>query len=373
MSDWDEEFETFVVLEQPRLLRLGYALTGSQHDARDLAQDTLVAVGLNWRKVKRSSAASAYARTTLVRLNIRRWRRGRHEVLVEPPDAAAAGADDSVPGLSRELTAALNSLGSRQRTTIVLRHIYDLSLIQIAAEMSSRSAPSRVSCRAPSRAYERSSATHRANRRRPQRQRGEEIAMSDGRLSDPLTEALSQADWTVAPSAHTRQEIEAALHDAHSKRRNALAGSVVALTLVVLIAGTIYRHVADEGALLPQTGTVDLPPRNAGPRQVVVSYIQALDVHDATTAYALSGPPSSQMHGATTYYLQQLDRVTSFRITSVVPGDGSRSDGPEVELTWDLDWHRPDYLEQNGSQVWGFILKRDSRTGRWLISDQGTG
>ena len=90
---------------------------------------------LIWRRLNRSGSPSGYARTTLVRLNISRWRRLRREVLGDTPDTPSAAAVDQVPSLSPPIQQALLALGPRQRTTVVLRHLYDLSLAEIAAEM----------------------------------------------------------------------------------------------------------------------------------------------------------------------------------------------------------------------------------------------
>lgn len=133
MREMDEDYAAFVAVELPGLVRLGHALTGSEHDAWDLAQETLLRVGLHWRRLDRSESPSRYARTTLVRLNISRWRRLRREVLGDTPDVRLT--EPEVQVLSTPLEEALLTLGPRQRTTIVLRHLYDLSLAEIAEEM----------------------------------------------------------------------------------------------------------------------------------------------------------------------------------------------------------------------------------------------
>ena len=131
----DDDFEAVVVGELPRLVRLGHALTGNPNDAWDLAQETLLRVGTHWRQLDRSAAASRYARTTLVRLNVSRWRRIRREVLGELPDRPALEVTEQVPHLSSPIQDALMTLGPRQRTTVVLRHLYDMTLQEIADEM----------------------------------------------------------------------------------------------------------------------------------------------------------------------------------------------------------------------------------------------
>ena len=116
---------------------------------------------------------------------------------------------------------------------------------------------------------------------------------------------------------------------------------------------------------------MQLPPAEVTPRQVAIAYIEAIDVHDAPTARALVTGES--MSGATTYYLQKLAHVESYRITRVFGDDPSDAGGVDVDITWNLAWANPDYLDKDGAQVWGFILIPNQRTGRWLITDEGTG
>ena len=59
----------------------------------------------------------------MVRLNISRWRRQQREVLGDPPDLLTDDGAEQVPVLSPAVHKALMSLGRRQRTTVVLRHL----------------------------------------------------------------------------------------------------------------------------------------------------------------------------------------------------------------------------------------------------------
>jgi RNA polymerase sigma-70 factor (sigma-E family) len=135
MVEDSDDFESFVVAVLPRLVRLGNALTGSPHDAWDLAQETLLRVGGRWKRLERSDSAERYARTTMVRLNISRWRSVRREVLGGAAEQEAPLVIDQVPRVSAPIQDALMRLGRRQRTTVVLRHLYELSLREIADEM----------------------------------------------------------------------------------------------------------------------------------------------------------------------------------------------------------------------------------------------
>ena len=128
-------FEEFTVAEMPRLLALARLLTGNDHDAWDLTQDSLIRVGARWSKVDPDGNPGAYARTCMVRLNLNRLRRLKREwLVVEAPARAALPADS---GLEFEpwLETALRSLPPRQRAVVALRYLQDLSLQEIASTM----------------------------------------------------------------------------------------------------------------------------------------------------------------------------------------------------------------------------------------------
>lgn len=128
------DFDEFVAVELPRLLGLARALSRDEHDAWDLTQETLARVGARWSRLDHGHATAAYARTTLVRLNIDRLRRLRREwpagrIGDRPSDPPA------VEGVDPWLAEALRSLPPRQRTAVVLRFAEDLDLAAIADHM----------------------------------------------------------------------------------------------------------------------------------------------------------------------------------------------------------------------------------------------
>src|SRR4051812_11186216 len=128
-------FESFVDHELAKLLRFGYQLTGTRHDAWDLTQDALVRVGEHWGRLRLEQAGAQYARTTMVRLNINRWHRRRREILGELPERPVDSPAEQIPTLSSAVRTGLMELGPRQRTTVVLRHLYDMPLREIAETM----------------------------------------------------------------------------------------------------------------------------------------------------------------------------------------------------------------------------------------------
>jgi RNA polymerase sigma-70 factor (sigma-E family) len=134
MSDYGgEDFSEFVEVAIPRLLRTALLLTGSDHDAWDLVQGSLVRVGVRWRRLDRGHDAHAYAQRTLVNLHVSTWRRLRRELpyTTDADHAAPALATDLVD-LHEALLPALKSLPPRQRAVVVLRYFEDLTEAQVA-------------------------------------------------------------------------------------------------------------------------------------------------------------------------------------------------------------------------------------------------
>ncbi len=129
-----EEFASFVDAQLPGLLGYARALAGNQHDAWDLTQEALARVGARWPRLERDGNPAAYARTTLVRLNIDRHRRARRERLIEVvPDRVADEVEPA--GIEPWLRDAIRALPVRQRTALVLRYVDDLDHRGIADAM----------------------------------------------------------------------------------------------------------------------------------------------------------------------------------------------------------------------------------------------
>ena len=126
----DEEFTQFVRSASGSLSWTAYLLTGEKDAAAELLQEALVKTYLAWPRVRRGEAA-AYARRTLVNLNIDRWRR-RPAIPTDDYDRperrnAEAEVDDR-----DELLRMLAGLPEQQRKVIVLRYFEDLSEVAAA-------------------------------------------------------------------------------------------------------------------------------------------------------------------------------------------------------------------------------------------------
>jgi RNA polymerase sigma-70 factor (sigma-E family) len=127
----DAEFREFVVGCHHRLVQTAYVLTGDHARAEDLVQTALVRTHRYWRRVE---AHEAYTRKIIVNLHNSWWRRWKRsgEILTDrPPEPAGRGAAlDS--GVDEALWTALHSLPPRTRAVVVLRHLQDMSVAEVA-------------------------------------------------------------------------------------------------------------------------------------------------------------------------------------------------------------------------------------------------
>jgi RNA polymerase sigma-70 factor (sigma-E family) len=135
----EPEFEEFVTVRGPRLLRVAWLLTGDAHLAEDLLQTVLAKVWPRWERIAGDSP-EAYVRKAMVNTFASWWqRRWRGEVPYEVlPDVAAADVFDAVD-LEHSLAAAIRLLPPRQRAVVVLRYFEDLSVEETAEVLGCRS------------------------------------------------------------------------------------------------------------------------------------------------------------------------------------------------------------------------------------------
>jgi RNA polymerase sigma-70 factor (sigma-E family) len=132
--DEPEGFRDFVAARSAGLVRSAFLLTGDEHEALDLVQDTLVKSWSRWSRIRRQDAPDLYVRRVMVSLFLSRRRR---RWIGEFPTASLPDQiderDDMAQAVLREsVLAALRELPDRQRLVIVLRHFDDLTEAQTA-------------------------------------------------------------------------------------------------------------------------------------------------------------------------------------------------------------------------------------------------
>lgn len=130
----DEAFKRLVTSTWPALVRLGRLLVADNHAAEDLAQTALLKTWEHWPRLRAPEAASAYARTTLIRDASRFRDKRRREDRREPATLPEPEGDDPHVATPTQLMVrgALALLPYDQRAALVLRYLLDLSEAETA-------------------------------------------------------------------------------------------------------------------------------------------------------------------------------------------------------------------------------------------------
>ncbi len=127
-------FDEFYAGAAARLVRHAYALTADLAEAQDIAQEAFARAWHRWPAVRECDSPEAWVRRVATNLAASRWRRSRVARTV-----AAHTAERQAPEVSTDtvaLVSGLRTLPERQRTVLVLHYLCDLTVDQIAAELS---------------------------------------------------------------------------------------------------------------------------------------------------------------------------------------------------------------------------------------------
>lgn len=113
-----------------RLVVQLYAATGDRMEAEDLVQDAFVRAAAAGNRFLKVENHEAWLRTTAVNLYRSRWRKARNFSRIKHRLAAP----EDLPGLEDHLALmeALRELPEQQRLVLVLHHLADLPIAEIA-------------------------------------------------------------------------------------------------------------------------------------------------------------------------------------------------------------------------------------------------
>jgi RNA polymerase sigma-70 factor (ECF subfamily) len=132
-----EEFTSFYAASFSRLVGQLYAMTGDQGEAQDSVQEAFVRAWVHRAQIGVGRRAEAWVRVTAWRIAVSRWRRARDGVRL----MMLAARDDRVAGPGPDRVAfveTLRKVPAEQRRALVLYHLVDLTVEQIAAETGVR-------------------------------------------------------------------------------------------------------------------------------------------------------------------------------------------------------------------------------------------
>jgi RNA polymerase sigma-70 factor (ECF subfamily) len=129
----ERAFDEFYAVSYRRLVGQTYAICGNLAEAQDCVQEAFVRAWDKRRTLDRDQSPEAWVRTVAYRLAVSRWRRARKAL--RPPDRSSPVSEPHEPSIDRVvLTRALQQLPPDQRRAIVLHHLCDLSVADIAEE-----------------------------------------------------------------------------------------------------------------------------------------------------------------------------------------------------------------------------------------------
>lgn len=130
----EASFDEFYHASFGRLVGQIYAMCGNVAEAQDCVQEAFVRAWDKRKTLNADLAPEAWVRTVAYRLAVSRWRKARRAFL--PPDRAHEPKPPPEPDVtSVALAQALRELPVDQRRTIVLHHLCDLSVADVAEEM----------------------------------------------------------------------------------------------------------------------------------------------------------------------------------------------------------------------------------------------
>jgi RNA polymerase sigma-70 factor, ECF subfamily len=136
----EEDFEAFFRREYAAQVRLAYVIVGDAGRAREIAQEAFTRALQRWDRLAGYDRPGAWVRLVCVRLAVRSRDRaaGERTGLLAPTVAT----EDPVRDL--DLARVLLTLPRGQRTVIVLHHLCDWSIDEVATAMRIRPSTARV-------------------------------------------------------------------------------------------------------------------------------------------------------------------------------------------------------------------------------------
>jgi RNA polymerase sigma-70 factor (ECF subfamily) len=130
-------FEDFYRVTIGRLIGVLFPVTGDLHEAEEIAQEAYARASTRWARLRDYDAPEAWVRRVAMNLATDRGRRLQRQARA----LLRAGPPPAVPPASAEAVAlaeALRTLPIHHRQAIVLHHLLDLPVDEVAAILGTR-------------------------------------------------------------------------------------------------------------------------------------------------------------------------------------------------------------------------------------------
>lgn len=139
----ERDFDDFYAGTARRMVSVVYAVTGDLADAEDAVQEAYARAWERWDKLTAQGDPAPWVRTVALRLAVSTWRKARNRLRAQfrhgpPPDVPAAAPDHVA------LVQALRRLRPDQRVAVVLHHLVDLPVAEVARETGASQAAVRT-------------------------------------------------------------------------------------------------------------------------------------------------------------------------------------------------------------------------------------
>ena len=132
----EAQFDRFYANSYSKLVGQVYAMCGNLAEAQDCVQEAFIRAWDHRSQLDVLRSPDAWVRTTAYRLAVSRWRKARRAF--RQPDRALEPERTLEPTPDRvAINRALEQLPDAQRRAIVLYHLCDLSVSEIAQEVGS--------------------------------------------------------------------------------------------------------------------------------------------------------------------------------------------------------------------------------------------
>lgn len=128
-----EDFDELYQAQYGNVVAMAYALTGDLAEAQDLAQEGFCRAWQRWRRIAGYEDPLAWVRRVVANLATTRWRRltvARRYLRRERPEHLPDLSPDHVA-----LVAALRTLPANQRRAVVMHHLADLPVTEVARDL----------------------------------------------------------------------------------------------------------------------------------------------------------------------------------------------------------------------------------------------
>lgn len=123
-------FDEFFTHEFPKMVALASVLTGASEVGRDVAQDSMVKAFRDWSKVSELDRPGAWVRRVTINAAVSWHRSNSRERSARSRLRPGVAQPVQLPEYS--FWEAVRGLPSRQRAAVVLHHLEDLSVAEVA-------------------------------------------------------------------------------------------------------------------------------------------------------------------------------------------------------------------------------------------------